>query len=113
MIRWLAKVCQVVEAKRRPAVVVQRGELGGAPERASSKTSLPLSVEAGCCPEQGRVLRGRSRPCMPWSLPGLHRPPVVAAPRLSPESERSVVGRLSNAVGPRAVLRAGRAAAAG
>src|SRR5215207_11085920 len=81
---------------------------------ASSIENLPPPLRRG-----GLLSRAGSRVARPFApvhalvTPRAASPPVVAPPRLSPESARSVVGRLSNAVGPRAVLRAGRAAAAG
>src|SRR5215207_11089989 len=82
--------------------------------RARVVENLPPPLRRG-----GLLSRAGSRVARPFApvhalvTPRAASPPVVAPPRLSPESARSVVGRLSNAVGPRAVLRAGRAAAAG
>jgi hypothetical protein len=66
-------VPQVVEAKRRPAIVIQPGELGGAPERAAADVAVAVGgaaarrehpVVATCegalvpvCAEQARELR--------------------------------------------------------
>jgi hypothetical protein len=51
------RVAQVVEAKRRPAVVVQPGELGGASEAAAADVAVALGGAAGGREHPVRVAR--------------------------------------------------------
>src|SRR5215204_6462406 len=51
-------VPQVVEAQRRPAVVVQPGALCGAPERASADVAVAVGCAAGGREHPVRAARG-------------------------------------------------------